>query len=60
MELGEFNLLSSKQQIKYLISLSDIKAEFLWLFLDKGAGHYLLALTLSTSPIIFSSSSELE
>jgi hypothetical protein len=43
MELREFNLPLLKQQIKYLISLSDIKAEFLWLFLAKGTGHCLLA-----------------
>jgi hypothetical protein len=36
MELGEFNLPLLKQQIKYLIGLSDIKAEFLWFFLAKG------------------------
>jgi hypothetical protein len=43
MELREFNLPLLKQQIKYLIGLSDIKTEFLWLFLAKGAGNYLLA-----------------
>jgi hypothetical protein len=43
MELREFNLPLLKQQIKYFISLSDIKAEFLWLFLTKGTGHCLLA-----------------
>jgi hypothetical protein len=36
MELGEFNLPLLKQQIKYLIGLSDIKAEFLWFFVAKG------------------------
>jgi hypothetical protein len=43
MELREFNLPLLKQQIKYLIGHSDIKAEFFWLFLAKGAGHCLLA-----------------
>jgi hypothetical protein len=36
MELAEFDLPVLKQQIKYLISLSDIKAKFLWFFLAKG------------------------
>jgi hypothetical protein len=43
MELGEFNLPLLKQQIKYIIGLSDIKAKFFWLLFAKGAGHYLLA-----------------
>jgi hypothetical protein len=43
MELGEFNLPLLKQQIKYLIGLSDIKVEFLWLFLANGLGHCLFA-----------------
>jgi hypothetical protein len=43
MEWGEFNLPLLKQQIKYFIGLSDIKAEFLWLFLAKGTGYCLLA-----------------
>jgi hypothetical protein len=36
MELGELNLPLLKQQIKYVIGLSDIKVEFLWFFLAKG------------------------
>jgi hypothetical protein len=43
MELRELTLPLLKQQIKYLIGLSNVKAEFLWLFLAKGTGHYLLA-----------------
>jgi hypothetical protein len=41
--MGEFNLPLLKKQIKYFINFSDIKAKFLWLFLAKGKGHYLLA-----------------
>jgi hypothetical protein len=36
MELREFNLPLLKQQIKYLIDHSDIKAEFFGSFLQKG------------------------
>jgi hypothetical protein len=43
MELRELTLPLLKQQIKYLIGLSNVKAEFLWLFLAKGTGHCLLA-----------------
>jgi hypothetical protein len=43
MELGEFNPPLLKQQIKYFIDLSHIKAEFRWLFLTKGTGYCLLA-----------------
>jgi hypothetical protein len=50
MELGEFNLPLLKQQIKYLIGLSDIKARFLWLFLSKGTGYCLLLFDLLCEP----------
>jgi hypothetical protein len=43
MELGELNLPLLKQQIKYLIGLGDIKAEYFWFFLAKGTRHCLLA-----------------
>jgi hypothetical protein len=46
MVLGEFDLPLIKQQIKYLIGLSDNKAKsFLFLF-TKGTGYCLLAFNL--------------
>jgi hypothetical protein len=60
MELGEFDLSLLKHQIKYLISLSDIKFEFLGSVLPKGQETIFLPLTQSASPIMISSSSELE
>jgi hypothetical protein len=60
MELRELNLPLLKQQIKYLIVLSDIKAESFWLLLPKGQDTVFLPLTHSASPIILSSSSESE
>jgi hypothetical protein len=43
MELRKLDLPLLKQQIKYLIGFSNVKAKFLWLFLAKGTGHCLLA-----------------
>jgi hypothetical protein len=58
MELGEFDLPLLKQQIKYLIGLSDVKAEFFQFLLPKGQDTVFLPLTHSASPIVLSSSSE--
>jgi hypothetical protein len=59
MELGEFDLPLLKQHIKYLISLSDVKAEFFWFLFTKGAGYCVLAFD-PCRRIMLSSSSESE